>query len=264
MPRRPLPATHPLRAAARRWGVPAVATPGSFFLQPEDMAVHRILRAIAHNTSLSRLVPRDTAPPDAWLAPPQEYARRFLPCPEAVSATAAIAARLAFTGPDFGTLLPPLPGLDGPAAADRLRAEAYAGAHRRYGGELAEAVVERLEQELTIIAAMGFAAYFLIVRDIVALSPRTCGRGSGAASLVAYCLGITNVCPLKHNLYFERFLNPGRTDPPDIDVDFAWDERDAVIACRAGTPSAATPPWWQTTSCSSRAWRCGKSPRSTA
>ena len=76
---------------------------------------------------------------------------------------------------------------------------------------------------------MGFAAYFLIVRDIVKHSPRTCGRGSGAASLVAYCLGITNVCPLKHNLYFERFLNPGRTDPPDIDVDFAWDERDDVL-----------------------------------
>jgi DNA polymerase-3 subunit alpha/error-prone DNA polymerase len=77
---------------------------------------------------------------------------------------------------------------------------------------------------------MGFAAYFLIVRDIIQRSPRTCGRGSGAASLVAYCLGITNVCPLKHNLYFERFLNPGRKDPPDIDVDFAWDERDDVLA----------------------------------
>ena len=76
---------------------------------------------------------------------------------------------------------------------------------------------------------MGFAAYFLIVADIVKESPRTCGRGSGAASLVAYCLGITNVCPIKHNLYFERFLNPGRKDPPDIDVDFAWDERDQVI-----------------------------------
>ena len=70
-------------------------------------------------------------------------------------------------------------------------------------------VVERLEHELALIGRMGFAAYFLIVRDIVRLSPRTCGRGSGAASLVAYCLGITNVCPLKHNLYFERFLNPG-------------------------------------------------------
>ena len=91
-------------------------------------------------------------------------------------------------------------------------------------------MVERLEHELATIARMGFSAYFLVVERIVTRSPRTCGRGSGAASLVAYCLGITNVCPVKHNLYFGRFLNPGRSDPPDIDVDFAWDERDAVIA----------------------------------
>ena len=125
--------------------------------------------------------------------------------------------------------MPPLPGPDGSSPAQRLRLEAYEGARRRYGAELSEAVVDRLEHELRSIRDMGFAAYFLIVRDIIQRSPRTCGRGSGAASLVAYCLGITNVCPLKHNLYFERFLNPGRKDPPDIDVDFAWDERDDVL-----------------------------------
>jgi DNA polymerase-3 subunit alpha/error-prone DNA polymerase len=229
LPRRALPAAHPLRAAARRLGVAAVAAPGSFFLHPEDSAVHRILRAIARNTSVSRLGAGETAPADAWLASPEEYERRFLPCPDALAATAAAAERLTFTGPRFGTVLPPLPGHDARSVAERLCADAYAGARRRYGGELPEAVVERLEHELALIAQMGFAAYFLIVRDIVALSPRTCGRGSGAASLVAYCLGITNVCPLKHHLYFERFLNPGRTDPPDIDVDFAWDERDGVL-----------------------------------
>jgi len=230
MPRRMASAAHPLRAAARRLGVAVVAVPGSFFLQPEDAAVHRILRAIARNTCLSRIEAEDCAAADAWLAPPAEYERRFAACPEALSAAAAIAERLSFTGPRFGTVLPPLAGHDAASAVRRLRADAYAGARRRYGAELSGAVVERLEHELGLIAQMGFAAYFLIVRDIVALSPRTCGRGSGAASLVAYCLGITNVCPLKHNLYFERFLNPGRTDPPDIDVDFAWDERDAVLA----------------------------------
>ncbi len=229
LPVRPLTAAHPLRAAARRQGVPAVAVPGSIFLRPEDFTLHRILQAIACNSCPSRLPPETLAAPDAWLAPPAEYKRRFASHPEALAAADTIAARITFTGPNFGTVLPPLSGADPPAAADRLRAEAYAGAHRRYGGELSEAVVERLEHELAIIARMGFAAYFLIVRGIVALSPRTCGRGSGAASLVAYSLGITNVCPLKHNLYFERFLNPGRTDPPDIDVDFAWDERDAVL-----------------------------------
>ncbi|MFZ0241973.1 MAG: DNA polymerase III subunit alpha, partial [Desulfobacterales bacterium] len=118
----------------------------------------------------------------------------------------------------------------GDTAGQLLRGAAYAGARGRYGDDLPEAVVERLEHELRIIEQMGFSSYFLVVRDIVRRSPRICGRGSGAASLVAYCLEITNVCPVKHNLYFERFLNPGRQDPPDIDVDFAWDERDAVLA----------------------------------
>ncbi len=230
MPRRPLPAGHRLRCTAARLGVPAVATPGSFFLHPDDVGVHRLLRAIDNNTVLSRLSPGDTAPADAWLGGPGEYARRFAPCPEALAAACALAERLTFRGPDFGLVLPPFSGGGERSPDGALRAAAYAGARRRYGRDLAEPVVDRLEHELGIIARMGFSAYFLIVRDIVAHSPRTCGRGSGAASLVAYCLGITQVCPIRHNLYFERFLNPGRTDPPDLDVDFAWDERDGVLA----------------------------------
>ncbi len=229
MPRNPLPASHVLRRTAKGLVVPLVATPASFFMHPEDWHIHRLLRAIERNTCLSHLAAGDVAPANAWLAGPEEYKRRFAACPEAVRATEQIAQRLTFTGPRFGIVMPPLAGENGAHPNHRLRRAAYAGARRRYGAELSETVVERLEHELGSIAAMGFAAYFLIVRDIVRHSPRTCGRGSGAASLVAYCLGITNVCPLKHNLYFERFLNPGRTDPPDIDVDFAWDERDAVL-----------------------------------
>jgi DNA-directed DNA polymerase III PolC len=229
MPRRPLSPIHPLQRTARRLHVPMVATPGSFYLAPEDAAVHRILRAIERNTVLSRLDSKDVAPEDAWLAPPEEYGRRFAICPEAVRCAAELAERLSFTGPDFGLVLPPWHGRGGNDAKRCLRDAAYAGARRRYGEELSEPVVDRLEHELRIISEMKFSTYFLVVRDIVHNSPRTCGRGSGAASLVAYCLGITNVCPIKHNLYFERFLNPGRTDPPDIDVDFAWDERDHVL-----------------------------------
>lgn len=228
LPRQPRLAGHPLRQAARRRGVPLVATPGSFFLTPADARRHRLLRAIARGTTLERLGPAEVAPPEAWLASPAEYTRRFAVCPEALAATRKLAERLAFRGPAWGTVLPPWADAAGHPATVVLREAAYAGAARRYGRQLPEPVVERLERELAAIAARGFAAYFLIVRDIVARSPRTCGRGSGAASLVAYALGITNVCPLKHNLYFERFLNPGRQDPPDIDVDFAWDERDAV------------------------------------
>lgn len=230
LPRRPCGPAEKARQAARRLGLLAVAVPGSFFLDPADLAVHRVLRAIEKNTSLSRLGPRDAAPPDAWLASAAEYEQRFAIWPETLAASHELAERLAFPGPDPTPVLPPWHDPDGRSAEAVLCEAAYAGARQRYGYDLSEAVVERLEHELEMIAAKRFSAYFLVVKDIVKRSPRICGRGSGAASLVAYSLGITNVCPLKHNLYFERFLNPDRVDPPDIDVDFAWDERDDVLA----------------------------------
>lgn len=230
LPRTPLPAGHRLRRTAEALGIPLVATPDSFFTRPEDHSLHRLLRAIDLNTTRERLAKDQVAPKDAWLAGPQEYTRRFAVCPQAVSNTVRLAAKIDFHGPRFGLVMPPWKDEHGRPPAEMLRRAAYAGARQRYGGEPAEMVVDRLEHELYIIEQMNFCTYFLLVQEIVSHSPRTCGRGSGAASLVAYCLGITNVCPLKHNLYFGRFLNPGRHDPPDIDVDFAWDERDALIA----------------------------------
>ncbi len=229
MPRAPLSPIHPLRCKARELGIPLAATPGNFFLAPADYDCHRLLRAIALNTTRERLPRGQIAPPDAWLAAPDIYAQRFAACPEALAHTHAIAARLNFRGPQFGLVMPPWNNARGGSADTVLRQAAYDGARLRYGDDLPEPVVDRLEHELRIIGQMGFCAYFLVVREIVRRSPRICGRGSGAASLVAYSLGITNVCPVKHNLYFGRFMNPGRKDPPDIDVDFAWDERDAVI-----------------------------------
>ncbi|MFO7963390.1 MAG: DNA polymerase III subunit alpha [Desulfobacterales bacterium] len=220
-----------LKQTARRVGVPAVAAPASFFLHPRDYELHRLLRAIDMNTTLFRLDPKDTAAPDAWLAPPEVYRKRFSLWPETITAGRDIAERLTFTAPADTLKMPPWSHPSDPnvSAAKQLRKDAYRGARRRYGADLPENVVDRLEHELAVIDRMGFSSYFLVVKEIVSRSPRICGRGSGAASLAAYCLGITNVCPVKHNLYFERFLNPGRTDPPDIDVDFAWDERDDVI-----------------------------------
>jgi DNA polymerase-3 subunit alpha/error-prone DNA polymerase len=217
-----------LRQAARRLGVPLAAVPANYFLRPADYQVHRVLRAIALNTSLSRLTPGDLAPRDAWLASPREYARRFNALPEALAATHELAERLDFVLQPR-TVMPPWDDPQGRDAHTALRQEAYAGAAGRYGQPLPQAAVQRLEYELDIIRQKDFSSYFLVVRDLVKRSPRICGRGSGAASLVAYCLGITNVCPLKFNLYFERFIHPQRVDPPDIDVDFAWDERDGVI-----------------------------------
>ncbi|MHC5068691.1 MAG: helix-hairpin-helix domain-containing protein, partial [Planctomycetota bacterium] len=113
---------------------------------------------------------------------------------------------------------------DGPA---QLRTRCLDGARCRYGDPLPADAQARLEHELAIISRKGFSGYILIVADLCA-GRRTCGRGSAASSIVCYCLGITHVDPLRYNLVFERFLSDARFDPPDIDVDFPWDERDAV------------------------------------
>ena len=227
--RKPEGRNHPARQLARQLGLPLVAVLDNVGLRPEDHALHRVLRAIAGNTEFSWLDGREVFPEDAFFPAPDEFARRFATCPEALDGTRWVAERCTFRHPRHGLVLPPYATDEGRSAAAVLREQAYAGATGRYGDDLSEAVVERLNYELGRIEEKGFSSYFLVVRDIVRRSPRICGRGSGAASLVAYCLGITNVCPIRHNLYFERFLNPARQDPPDIDVDFAWDERDAVI-----------------------------------
>ncbi len=238
---RPCAATSRLRGEALRLGVQTVALVESFFPDADDFPAHRLLRAIDTNTSLARLDPATLAPPDACLPAPAELAARFALWPESLNPLEHIAETCTLRTPREGLVLPPWEGGD---AVAELRRAALAGAERRYGLPLPAAVTSRLDHELAVIDTMRFSSYFLVVRDIVGPFSRTCGRGSGAASLVAYCLGITNVCPVRHNLYFERFLNPGRLDPPDIDIDFAWDERDRVLAsvltrfgCRAAMVS---------------------------
>ncbi|MCK5096948.1 MAG: PHP domain-containing protein, partial [Desulfobacteraceae bacterium] len=226
--RNPLPLTHKLCKTAKSLNVPLVATPGSFFRNPEDAKIHKMLRAIEKNTSLSRLTTKDIAPDNAFLASASEYQKRFEICPQAIENTYIIKEKLKFRGPDFGIVMPPFED-NKENTKELLSSKVYKGAVWRYGNDLPENIVARIEYELKIINQMNFSSYFLVVHDIIKTSPRICGRGSGAASIIAYCLGITNVCPVKFNLYFERFLNPGRDDPPDIDIDFAWDERDDVL-----------------------------------
>jgi error-prone DNA polymerase len=113
-------------------------------------------------------------------------------------------------------------------AYDTLYRATLEGCRWRYG-ELTREVLDRIEHEMNIIRKKNFAHYFLVVADITRKADRSCGRGSAAASIVSYALGITHVDPIKHRLFFERFLNPGRLDPPDIDVDFAWDEREQIV-----------------------------------
>jgi DNA-directed DNA polymerase III PolC len=215
-------------ALSRRLKLPPVATTRTAFVQPADYQAHRLLRAIAENTTLSRLKPDHCALPSHWLMPESVLARQLPHVPEAVTNTQRIAEQC-HTDWDFKqTIFPSFRQLSSAAAFETLHRKTYEGALWRYGS-LSAIVRQRIEKELTVIREKGYADYFLVVDEIVRQAPRTCGRGSAAASIVSYCLGITHVDPIRHNLLFERFLNPGRHDPPDIDVDFPWDERAAIL-----------------------------------
>lgn len=214
-------------AFARAHGLTPVATNAVRFAQPHDHARHRLLAAITANATLSSLPADAVAPRDAWLKPAPEMARLFPGCPEALDNAVTLAERCRGEPPEGRVILPASHGSE---ALGRLRALTEEGARRRYGGETLSPVVRaRIEHELAIIALKGFADYFLVVADIVDHAPTHCGRGSVANSIVSYCLGLTHVDPLELGLVFERFLNPGRKDPPDADLDFPWDERDATL-----------------------------------
>ncbi len=213
---------------SRRLKLPPVATTRASFLHPTDYQAHRLLRAIAENTILSRLKADHCALPSHWLMPESVLARYLPHVPEAVTNTRQIAEECD-TDWDFKqTIFPSFRHLSSDAAFERLQHKTYDGALWRYG-TLSTTVRERIEKELMVIREKSYADYFLVVDEIVRQAPKTCGRGSAAASIVSYCLGITHVDPIRHNLLFERFLNPGRHDPPDIDVDFPWDERPAIL-----------------------------------
>jgi error-prone DNA polymerase len=153
---------------------------------------------------------------------------QFPHAPEAILNTLEVADRSQRDWDFPGVIFPRFEEMTDREAFDRLYRETMEGCRRRYG-KITRKVRDRVEHEMRIIKEKRFAHYFLVVADITKKAPRSCGRGSSAASIVSYALGITHVDPIKHNLFFERFLNPGRVDPPDIDVDFAWDEREQVI-----------------------------------
>lgn len=215
-------------AFSRQRGLPRVATARAFFLRPANYHAHRLLRAVAQNTTLSRLHADHCCAPSQWLMPEPVLARYFPHVPAALANTTRI-ADACHTEWDFKeTIFPAFRHLSVEAAFETLRTKTYEGARWRYG-ELSGVVKQRIEKELRVIQEKGYADYFLIVDEIVRQAPRTCGRGSAAASIVSYCLGITHVDPIRHHLLFERFLNPGRHDPPDIDLDFPWDERPKIL-----------------------------------
>lgn len=250
-------------AAAWKLGVPAVATGDVLMLQPADHEAHRVAVTVGANEMLERMPPGSFGAREAWLASPAEWTRRIhATCAAAGCAGAAdlllanneaLVARChcqVETGvPIFPRAPRGAPDEGGSGDADepgwavaRLRALADEGFARRYpaaGARAAtpavrRAATARCRTELALIERMGFTDYFLLVANIVAFARLrgipTVGRGSGAASIVAYLLGVTNVDPIRYGLRFERFLHPQRRDCPDLDVDLCWRRRDEVIA----------------------------------
>ena len=226
-----------LTLAARR-AVPVVATNDVRFLKPEDFESHEARVCIQEGTLLadSGRVRRYTA--QQYLRTPREMALLFADVPEALANSLEIARRASLILRLGEVHMPQYPVPDGTSAADFLRAESVRGLARRLVGRSDAAHIERREErlqtELDVICQMGFASYFLIVADFIRWArenavPVGPGRGSGAGSLVAYCLGITDLDPLEYDLLFERFLNPERVSMPDFDVDFCMAGRDRVI-----------------------------------
>lgn len=226
-------------AELTRLGCHLAASPDITFIDDQEREVQRILVAIASGCSVFEVPDSDLSPITARLRPVAEFDRMTESIPGCSDDTRDFKSLISFESLFSGWVFPPhASGND----ADRfLRNEVLAGALLRYGSRL-DSVRARIDHELAIIAQKGFSSYFLVVRDIVRMASRSCGRGSAAASIISYSLGITDVDPVAHDLYFDRFLNPGRSDPPDIDIDFAWDERDALlekVVSRYGSVSTA-------------------------
>ena len=212
-----------------RLGVPLVATNDFHFLHADDHAAHDALVCIQTGKMLAE-TQRMCYPTGLYMKSPAEMQKLFADLPQAIESTVAIADKCDVEL-EFGNLI--LPEFSIPEQFEHAFAYlthlAHVGLKRRYD-RTDDALINRVDYELGVIQQMGFVDYFLIVWDYVhyahsigmTVGP---GRGSGAGSLVAYSLGITNTDPIKHSLLFERFLNPERVSPPDFDIDFADREK---------------------------------------
>ncbi|HSN74827.1 MAG TPA: DNA polymerase III subunit alpha [Anaerolineae bacterium] len=222
-----------------RLGLGCVAVQPVTCLSPKDAPKLRLLAAIRENCQLAQLPAQalpDGGDPSVqlhWLSPSQ-MAERFVAFPEALAGIGEITARCHPALPDGRPIWPALKLPDGQTPEAALAALAEEGLHARYSPQPAPAVTRRLQRELDTIAGHGFSPLFLVVADIVRYARGhevpVSTRGSVANSLVAYCAGITTVDPIEHDLLFERFLNPARANPPDIDLDFCSRRRDRVLA----------------------------------
>jgi len=216
-------------------GIPLVATNGVAYAFKDHAQVADVLACVKHGVSLEEARVRHLLRPNAeyHLKSPAAMRRLFAPYPEALDRTLAIAQRCEFRLEKLTGQFPLFPVPEGTTRQSYLRELVYRGAARRYGTPLSSDVERQLEYELGIVAKMDLAGYFLIVWDIVQkageLGVLCQGRGSAANSAVCYALGITAVDPIGMKLLFERFMSEERREIPDIDIDFAHQDREKVL-----------------------------------
>ncbi len=222
-----------MRHLSDELGIPLIATNDVHYVHRGEAEAQDVLMCIQMNTSLTATdKPRMGETPEFYLKSAEEMAQRFADLPQALRTPLEIAGRAALTLDLGATKLPPFPVPDGQTPDSYLRSLCEDGL-RRLSPHSTPEQRARLDEELRVIAQMGYAAYFLIVWDFVTFARRrnilTTVRGSAAGSLVLYTLGVTDVDPLRYRLPFERFLNLERFNMPDIDVDFMDSRRDEVI-----------------------------------
>ncbi|MCS3531184.1 DNA polymerase III alpha subunit [Chryseobacterium sp. JUb7] len=202
------------------------------FSTKKEFNLHRILRSIDNNMLLSKLAESEICSKTAYLKSPKVILNAYRNYPQIIQNTTVILSECGF---DFEFETPRNRKFYTGSKKDDLRLLtrlAFTGLERRYGKSHTQAK-QRIEKELKVIDELNFSGYFLITWDIIRYSNSMgfmhVGRGSGANSIVAYCLGITDICPLELDLYFERFLNENRKSPPDFDIDWSWQDRDTIL-----------------------------------
>ncbi len=223
-----------LISISQETGIPLVVTNDSHYIDAKDSKLHEILLCIQTNHTIYDDNKMEFATEEFYVKSEDEMKEAFPNMEEAFENTAKIAERC---NVDFEFGVRKLPNFDVPNDEDHyefFKRRCYEGLYRHYGDNPDKSLVERLEYELTTIKRMGFVDYYLIVDDFVNYAkskgiPVGPGRGSGAGSLCAYCVGITGIDPIKYNLLFERFLNPERVSMPDFDIDFCTERRGEVI-----------------------------------
>ncbi|MCR5484605.1 MAG: DNA polymerase III subunit alpha [Clostridiales bacterium] len=219
---------------SRETGIPLVATNDTHYVYKEDARIQRVLICIQTNHVLGEDTGIEFETEEFYLKSEEEMRELFSDIPEAVDNTARIAERCHVEF-EFGKTK--LPHFEVPGGMDHFEwfsKQCKKGLIERYGDDPPKEYVDRLDYELDVINRMGYVDYYLIVHDFIKYAksegiPVGPGRGSGAGSIAAYCIGITGIDPMKYNLLFERFLNPERVSMPDFDIDFCYERRGEVI-----------------------------------